>query len=463
MNLQFDCYKHLEYVDIYLYNPDKRPIACMKGSERKILLRFNKTSEISFEVPKRHTNFKGETTKTQYWDRLESNMLIYVMYLGWFVIQTISEYNDGHMATKTITALSLQENLKKIPFYTEARTYRLYNPDDPTDDKYDPNDPAAIPSVIGQLYQQAGIKFDLNWKNNEHKHKIVSKQWVLSGIDINPEHYADDYWNVYRTFPEAQTINVYGFLTKSVVQTFDVLVLFDFMYNEIKIKTAETAGKPTNIYLSFKNLLRGIAAVDSYENVSTVLTCEDDGIDISLVNPMGTKYIVDFSHYMEERAERPSLMSPELIAALKEWRALYEEKVDETGDGSYAALIGRLNDIVFKRRGIPIGLCLLRQENPGFGNGTRPKNRERRVGFVRRGNREARRIQLGRRIPVPKGRRGKVFGRRGLRLPRRAAGIRRKRGQICVRGRGRERYSRKQSCRGTAVFRGRRERGRQDL
>lgn len=58
--------------------------------------------------------------------------------------------------------------------------------------------------------------------------------------------------------------------------------------------------KPTDIYLSFENVVNTLTVEENSENITTVLTCEGSDLDITTVNPMGTNYIVDFSYYMQE-------------------------------------------------------------------------------------------------------------------------------------------------------------------
>ena len=46
----FDYYKQLESPNMYLCNPDLKPICSLIGQERHLILRFNDLSELTFTV-----------------------------------------------------------------------------------------------------------------------------------------------------------------------------------------------------------------------------------------------------------------------------------------------------------------------------------------------------------------------------------------------------------------------------
>ena len=83
-----------------------------------------------------------------------------------------------------------------------------------------------------------------------------------------------------------------------VESAFEVFFEFDYLYHTIKIRTLDDITLPTDIYLSFDNLLRTLKVSEDAEDIVTVLNCNGSDLDITTVNPMGTNYLVDFSYYM---------------------------------------------------------------------------------------------------------------------------------------------------------------------
>lgn len=329
MRSSFDYYKRIESPEMYLCNPDQRFLCSLTGENRTLTLRFNDLSELSFTVP------KIEGTEGNY-NLIESKRLIFVDKIGWFQISTVSESVEGDTCSKNVTAKSHQTIFSDRGFVTEERVYMFYNPNDPLDEKYDSSNGLAIPSVVGQLYQQLGIRVALS--NSDIEPSYDRKDWTLIYIDpilkFRSRSYsgmyepADDADNICRSFDAKTDGNGYDFMVNEVEEAFEVVFEFDFLYHTIKVKTLEDITKPTSIYLSFQNVINSIDIKENAEDIVTVMTCEGDDLDIRTVNPMGTNYIVDFSYYKklvnDDGVEYP-WMSKELIEALDDWEAEFEK------------------------------------------------------------------------------------------------------------------------------------------
>lgn len=330
----FDYYKQIESPNMYLCNPDRRFICALNAENRHLLLRFNDLSELSFTVPK----ISG--TEDHY-ALVESKRLLFVEKIGWFQIESVDEKIVGEQYTKEVKAHSHQYSFKNRGFISEERVYMFYNPYDPLDEKYDSNNKAAMPSVIGQLHQQLGVRVALSVSDIEPSED--RGDWTIIYIDPVLKFRARSYGSMYepannvenvcRSFEADEDLNGYDFIINKVESAFEVIFEFDFLYHTIKVKTLDAITLPTDIYLSFDNIVNSLSVKENAEDIVTVMSCSGGDLDIRTVNPMGTNYIVDFSYYKKEKSDDGKVeypwMSKELIEALNEWETEFENYQDE--------------------------------------------------------------------------------------------------------------------------------------
>lgn len=326
----YDYYKQIESPNMYLCNPDRRFICALNGDSRHLVLRFNDLSELTFTVPK----IKESET---YYNLIETKRLIFLDKIGWFQITDVSETIEGENVSKDVTAQSHQYSFKDRGFVTEERIYMFFNPNDPLDEKYDSSNPLAIPSVIGQLHQQLGVKVLLNKADNDAAED--KGEWTVTYIDpvlkfisksysemYTPAEYID---NVCRGFEANANLNGYDFMINQVEKAFEVIFDFDFLNHTIKVKTLDDITVPTNIYLSFENIVNSLKITENAEDIVTVMSCNGSDIDIRTVNPMGTNYIANFEYYKKRRSDDGAIeypwMSKELIDALNDWEIEFEK------------------------------------------------------------------------------------------------------------------------------------------
>lgn len=345
----FDYYKKVESPNMYLCNPDKRPICALNAENRHLVLRFNDLSDLTFTVP------KIEGAEESY-SLVESKRLIFVEKIGWFQIETAHETIVGDTYKKEVTARSHQYTLKNRGFVTEERVYMFYNPNDPLDEKYDSGNIAAMPSVVGQLYQQAGVQVSLLAADTEPTDDKID--WTIVYIDpilkFKAASYgamyesASGYENVCRSFEENENLNGYDFIINKVEKAFEVIFEFDFLHHTIKVKTLDAITQPTDIYLSFDNIINTLTIKENAEDIVTVMSCNGGNLDIRTVNPMGTNYIVDFEYYKKRQSDDGTIdypwMSEELIDALDEWKVEYDK-----WQNTYASLVLSLQSLYVEK------------------------------------------------------------------------------------------------------------------
>lgn len=363
MELNYKKIQEINNPSLYLCNPNQTELCEIIPETASITLRLNDISELTLTVNKYVSGYNQDKQIQPCFDLLESKRLIKVECIGWFEIKNVSD-NDGESgAVKTITAQSHQCTLRDKGFYAYDSVYKFYNSEDPYDDLFDANELESIPSVCGQLYKQLGIKLDLSesetFPTNDYG------EWTIIYIDDKLRFNED---NIYRTI-QSETTNGYDFMINTVEKAFEVLWLFDFLTHSIKVKYISSITQPTNIYLSYDNLIQNIETIENSENIVTVLNCNGgNGLDISSVNPMGTSYIVNFDYY-----KNTEWMSQKLIDVLDQWKTEYDSKVSDFSElvtqlyDNYLKISEYDNDIQYeelKIKSLTDGRDLLIQDSP---------------------------------------------------------------------------------------------------
>lgn len=359
MRNRFDYYKQIESPEMYLCNPDQKFLCALLGEQRILTLRFNDLSELSFTVP------KIEGTENSY-NLIEAKRLIYVDNIGWFQIDSANEESNGDRCYKSVIAKSHQAIFMDRGFVLEERLYMFYNPNDDDDSEYDSKNQKAIPSVVGQLKQQLGIKTALGVGDVEPN--VDYKDWTLIYIDPvlifrsksdggDAMYESADSNNVCRSFKANNDLTGYDFMINEVEKAFEVIFEFDFLHHAIKVKTLGEITKPTDIYLSSENVVNTLNIKEKSEDIVTVLDCKGGDLDITTVNPMGTNYIVDFSYFKKTKNEcgvEYPWMSKELIETLDAWELEYnkwklddEQRVDH--QKGYRTLVVELQSLLAEK------------------------------------------------------------------------------------------------------------------
>lgn len=327
MEMSFDYYKNLENVDLFLCNPDGSQLFTVPGKNRNLTLRFNDISELTFDIDEQIVLSDGTIISVDAYDYIRTKRLIYATKIGWFQISNVSENDDGTTRSKSVKTDSLQVVFKNRGVLTEERVYCFYNKDDPSDDLYKYSDEAAVPSVVGQLYQQLGIEaatakpeddvwwFDTSTIPDSFKYStpLEADQSAVNGIC--------------RTFKEGST-DGYSWMAKTVEDAFGIILHFDFLNKSISVVLPENINnEEPAVVFTFANFMKSLSVTEDDDSIVTVLNCNGSNCDITSVNPTGTNYICNFDYYKDADGK---WMSKDLIDKLDEWK----NKPDKDLDGS---------------------------------------------------------------------------------------------------------------------------------
>ena len=363
MNLSFNYYHKLDDVDFYLCNPDGKELCVINAYDRNVTLRFNDLSTLDFSVPPNITLSDGTVIKnTECYDLIESLRLVYAAGIGYFQITDVSENDSGASKYKTVQTESLQTTFKHKGFISEDRVYKFLDLNDPLDSDYNylsslpvktPEDEeryhGLMPSVVGQLCTQLGIKIDLSQGLKEPSSPY--KDWTITYV--NPSLIYGGESAIARSM-KANTTYGYDWMVNDVENAFKVVFIFDFLNKAIQIKAIEEITEHSNVCLSFYNFMRNIEVNENAQDITTVLSCNGDGVDITNVNPTGTNYIVDFSYYM-----KPGWMSDALINKINSWK-----KEVDTYRPSYIEQTSMLQGFYREKEELEAKIALLRKEIP---------------------------------------------------------------------------------------------------
>lgn len=340
----FDYYRKIENPNMYLCSPDQKVLCAINGQDRHVVLRFDDLSDFSFNLLKTEENSDA-------YNLIETKRLIFVDDIGWFQITGVEEKVEGNKCSKKVNTQSHQVALKTRGFVSEERVYMFYNPNDPTDAMYDSSNVSNIPSIVGQLYNQLGIRLSISATDFEPDEDYIN--WTLIYIDSDLQFNAKDYSNMYepaegsnnvcRAFEDSKGGYGYDFIKNKVEPAFRVVFEFDYLHHAIKVRNIDNITKPVDVYLSFDNLMNSATIKEDAEDIITVMSCKGNDLDISMVNPMGTPYIVNFDYYMKEVSDDGKYaypwMSRELINLINEWKV-----VCESYQSSYSSLVEELQE-----------------------------------------------------------------------------------------------------------------------
>lgn len=271
----FDYYDQSVVPNFTLCNPDETPLFNLGTiTDRKFELRYNTQSTLTFTAPSK----TGDDEDTDYYDWLEYRRLVFVENIGNFMITDIEIDNDGIIEKKNVTCKSLEVIMSYKMLSISNKQYYFYSPSLPTYSLMD----LVLSYIPG---------------------------WTLGTIDSS-------LYNINRGF-DFSSKSLYDFLINDVSQTYQCVFVFDSINKTISAYSLANATTPSDIYISFDNLMKSFTISESTEELVTALdVIGGEDLSINLVNPLGTNTIYNFDYY-----KTTNWMTQDLIDALDAWEA----------------------------------------------------------------------------------------------------------------------------------------------
>ena len=279
----FDVYNQVETPVFTLCNPDETVLYNLGTIfDRNLELRYNTLSTLTFTAPS-----QVDGVNSDYYDSLEYRRLVFVAGVANFMITDVKIENNGGVEQKKITCQSMEAILsyKKLSLFSGTYTFN-------------------------NILSGSGV----STKNLMSELMAYIPGWTLAGVDAALK-------NVTRSF-DVTDKTLYDFMINDVSQTFQCIFVFDTINKTITAKTVDNATVPTDVFISFDNLMNSFTKDESTNELVTALNVlGGEDMAINLVNPIGTNTIYNFDYYKDT-----AWMQQSLIDALDVWEASVEEQ-----------------------------------------------------------------------------------------------------------------------------------------
>lgn len=274
----FDYFNRAEIPNVSLCNPQGSFLHSLNaGYDKNLKIVYNGLSEFSMTFPE---TINGVIVPV--YSLIESKRLIHIENIGFFKIENPYETIENNIKIKKIIAYSREDELSYKKINGLNGTFRFYNPLNPSD----------TTTILGKVARLMPL-------------------WSIGNIDST-------LWDKYRTFKEVDN-TVYNFLMSDIETAYGCIFIFDTENRIINALSKDNATTPTDIFMSFNNLINGAKLKTISEEITTCLHVFGAGmLDIRTVNPMGTDSIYNFDYY-----KTTQWMSQELIDALNNWENFY--------------------------------------------------------------------------------------------------------------------------------------------
>lgn len=213
-----------------------------------------------------------------YYSYIRKMRMIHVDGMGYFVIQSVKEKRGEGVPYKEVTCYSAEYmlnykpvNLAYVTMMTGgtqvyAKSYKFY------DAKY-PKD-----TLMYRLF--AGADFD---------------DWTFDYSEIDK-----DLAGKYRSFDNTGD-GLYGFLQNYVSTAYNCIFTYDIENYVVKVHRKDDLIKPTDIVISFDNLMKSSELEELSDDIATILCVSgSDSLGLSKINPTGNNNIYKLDYYLDE-------------------------------------------------------------------------------------------------------------------------------------------------------------------
>ena len=220
-----------------------------------------------------------------------------------YIIKNISKDNDKY---KNITAESREINLKKIDLKFEDIGFRLTSDDEENN----------IYCLDDHMYNETG--------------------WRFGHIDDRVKFQSDGVTEKMR-WQEAVEGYWYEYLTKTMAEQFECIVIFDSYNKLVNLYDIDGFGGEIKLYLTNDNYIKSLEKQTSSSDIVTRLRLEgNEGLSIVEGNPSGVDYLENYSYFIDNEEMSESLIQAlstydEMVAKRTiEWKELLDIKSEKT-------------------------------------------------------------------------------------------------------------------------------------
>lgn len=276
LKFDVDFLNNLEKPIIYIAKQNKSFIGSVAiYDDLSLTFNLNAYQTATFKI---YRDINGEHQK--YFSDFTENRLVMIQGIGWYKIHVETNIENIGIS-KTITATSLECILgykRLVNFQVNSEDLES---DDDADDKY-----------AGTIFYNPG---DPN-KSLLNRVLNVAPSWSVGHVDSSLA-------NKQRTFDVDDT-DVYSFLTGDVSEAFNCLFIFDTFNQTVNAYDLDNYGEDTSVYVSMDNLAQSMTeTIDENSIITCYWVARNDDVDISEVNPNGTRKIYNFEYFLPQMSE----------------------------------------------------------------------------------------------------------------------------------------------------------------
>ena len=256
--LSLDATGNPETPELILKTMDGRTIGVIPGAHNlQANIKFSEPSEMTFDVPA-----LIDGSPNWIYDRLTGHKVIYTEHYGVYVTMNPEEESDGITTVKHMKAYSIEKELDTKKFFLEEGTFKFYDLLNHTNES----------TIIGRILE-------------------IAQGWNVGYISPNLA-------QRYRTFEQYDNY-LLSFIYGDAAEKYRCVFVFDPYKKTISAYDADEEHTMLPIYLDFDNLIEEIGIEElSDELVTAIRPYGSDGLDIRDVNPIGTNWLYDLSHFV---------------------------------------------------------------------------------------------------------------------------------------------------------------------
>lgn len=254
--LKFDADGNPEVPTLLLQTKAEATIGVLSNvSNIKISVKFSEPSEMTFDIAAYNN---GE--RTPYYDDVVGYKVIRTETYGVYIIMSPEVSGGGMEEIKSVTAYSLEKGLEAKKFFLEEGTYNFWNPASPDG------------TIISRILEIAP-----SWSVGYISPTLVGR---------------------YRTFDQIDDY-LLNFMYNTIPEKFRGVFVFDSYKKTISVYDIDEERPTLPIYLDFDNLVQELEVKELTDELATAVSPYGaDELDIRAVNPTGTNWVYDLSHFI---------------------------------------------------------------------------------------------------------------------------------------------------------------------
>lgn len=220
-------------------------------------IKFSEPSEISFDVPS-----VIDDEPNWLYDRVSGHKIIYTERYGIYMTMNPETEADGISEIKHVKGYSIEKELDTKKFFLEEGTFKFY----------DQTNANNSDTIMGRILE-------------------IARGWSAGYVSPSLA-------QRYRTFDQYDNY-LLSFIYNDAPEKFRCVFVFDPYKKTISAYDADETVNTIPIYLDFDNLVEQLEIEEvSDELVTAIRPYGADELDIRDVNPIGTNWIYDLSHFI---------------------------------------------------------------------------------------------------------------------------------------------------------------------